>query len=144
MTKQVIPHLVSGRAEFVVALDWTEFASNGHSTIALSMVAEHGRATPQLWLTVQSKRLKSRRSSYERKVLEQLRSTVPQHVRVTVLADRGFADTKLFESLTSTMGLHYVIRFKAGTVVESSAGTVKKAANGRCQTDNPHVSLNHC
>jgi hypothetical protein len=126
--KQVIPHLISGRSEIVVALDWTEFASNGHSTIALSMVTEHGRATPLLWLTVESKRLKSRRSSYERKVLEQLRRAVPQQIRVTVLADRGFADTKFFESLTSTMGFDYVIRFKAGTVVESAAGTVKTAA----------------
>lgn len=126
--KEVIPHLVAARSEIVVALDWTEFASNGHSTIALSMVTEHGRATPLLWLTVASKRLKSRRGRYEHQVLAQLRVAVPQHVRVTILADRGFADTKLFDKLKTTMGFDYVIRFKAGTIVESSVGTVKPAS----------------
>jgi hypothetical protein len=114
--QHVIPTLISGRSRIVVAVDWTEFASNGHSTVAVSMITDHGRATPLMWLTVASKRLKKRRSQFEDCVLWRLRLAVPEHVRVTVLADRGFADTGLFWTLREKMGFDYVIRFKAGTL----------------------------
>jgi hypothetical protein len=125
--QHVIPTLVSGRSRIIVAVDWTEFASNGHSTVAVSMITEHGRATPLMWLTVASKRLKKRRSQFEDRVLWRLRLAVPEHVRVTVLADRGFADTGLFWTLQEKMGFDYVIRFKAGTFVESSDGDARPA-----------------
>jgi hypothetical protein len=127
--QHVIPALVSGRSRIVVAVDWTEFASNGHSTVAVSMITEHGRATPLMWLTVASKRLKKRRSQFEDRVLWRLRLAVPEHVRVTVLADRGFADTGLFWTLQEKMGFDYVIRFKAGTFVESSDGNARPAGD---------------
>jgi Transposase DDE domain len=127
--QHVIPTLISGRSRIVVAVDWTEFASNGHSTVAVSMITDHGRATPLMWLTVASKRLKKRRSQFEDRVLWRLRLAVPEHVRVTVLADRGFADTGLFWTLQEKMGFDYVIRFKAGTFVESSDGDALPAGD---------------
>jgi hypothetical protein len=127
--QHVIPTLISGRSRIVVAVDWTEFASNGHSTVAVSMITDHGRATPLMWLTVASKRLKKRRSQFEDRVLWRLRLAVPEHVRVTVLADRGFADTGLFWTLQEKMGFDYVIRFKAGTFVESSDGDARPAGD---------------
>jgi Transposase DDE domain len=123
--QHVIPVLVAQRSRIVVALDWTEFASNGQSTVAVSMIAEHGRATPLMWLTVASKKLKARRSQLEDRVLWRLRLALPEHVQVTVLADRGFADTGLFWTLKEKMGFDYVIRFKAGTFVESGDGDVR-------------------
>lgn len=122
--RQVVPVLVAGRSRIVVAVDWTEFASNGHSTVVVSMITEHGRATPLMWLTVPSKKLKKRRSKFEDTVLVRLRLSIPDHVRVTVLADRGFADTGLFWALQEKLGFDYVIRFKAGTFVESADGEV--------------------
>jgi hypothetical protein len=127
--QHVIPVLVSGRSRIVVAVDWTEFASNGHSTVAVSMITEHGRATPLMWLTVASKKLKKRRSQFEDRVLWRLRLAVPEHVLVTVLADRGFADTGLFWTLKEKMRFDYVIRFKAGTFVESSDGDARPAGD---------------
>jgi hypothetical protein len=127
--QHVIPTLISGRSRIVVAVDWTEFASNGHSTVAVSMITDHGRATPLMWLTVASKRLKKRRSQFEDRVLWRLRLAVPEHVRVTVLADRGFADTGLFWTLHEKMGFDYIIRFKAGTFVESSDGDARPAGD---------------
>lgn len=56
-------------------------------------------------------------------------TAVPEHVRVTVLADRGFADTGLFWTLNEKMGFDYVIRFKAGTFVESSDGDARPAGD---------------
>lgn len=125
--KEVVPALVSGRSRIVVAVDWTEFASDGQSTVAISMIAEHGRATPLMWLTVASKKLAKRRSQFEDRVLWRLHLALPEHVHVTVLADRGFADTGLFWTLKEKMKFDYVIRFKAGTFVESADGDARPA-----------------
>jgi hypothetical protein len=38
--------LLAARKEVVVMIDWTEFAPDDHSTIVISMVTRHGRATP--------------------------------------------------------------------------------------------------
>ncbi len=43
-----IPHLVGARKEIVVAMDWTDFDRDGQATLALNLVAGHGRATPLL------------------------------------------------------------------------------------------------
>lgn len=134
--RNVVPHLVWGRQRIVVALDWTEFASNGHSTVAVSMITEHGRATPLVWMTVATNKLKTRRAQFEERVLWRLRLAVPDSVEVTVLADRGFADTGLLRTLQEAMKFDYVIRFKAGTFVESADGDARPAGrwvptNGR-------------
>jgi hypothetical protein len=125
--QHVIPVLVSGRSRIVVAVDWTEFASNGHSTVAVSMITDHGRATPLMWMTLATKKLKKRRAQFEDRVLWRLRLALPDHVHVTVLADRGFADTGLFWTLQEKMRFDYVIRFKAGTFVESADGDARPA-----------------
>jgi hypothetical protein len=41
-----VPYVVGATQEIVVALDWTDFDADGHSTIALYLVTAHGRATP--------------------------------------------------------------------------------------------------
>jgi hypothetical protein len=91
--------LIGARREIIVSIDWTEFALDGHSTIAINLITRHGRATPLVWLTVPSSKLKDRRSSYEDRVLQTLANYVPAGVRVTVLADRGFGDAERGASL---------------------------------------------
>jgi hypothetical protein len=103
--------VVAARKEIIVALDWTEFDKDDHATIALYLVTTHGRATPLLWKTVRKSELKSRRSSYEIEVIERLHEILPEDVDVTLLADRGFADQKLFEYL-EMLGWSYAIRFR--------------------------------
>jgi len=44
-----VPFVVSVRKEILVAMDWTEFDRDGHSTIAIYQIASHGRATPLVW-----------------------------------------------------------------------------------------------
>ena len=85
------PFIVGARTEVVVALDWTSFAADGQDTIVLSMVTGHGRATPLLWKTVASSTLKGNQRRYEYEVLCRLREVLPAGVKVTVVADRGFA-----------------------------------------------------
>ena len=85
------PYIVGTRTEVVVALDWTSFAADEQETILLSMLTGHGRATPLLWKTVASSTLKGNQRRYEYEVLCRLREVLPDGVKVTVVADRGFA-----------------------------------------------------
>src|SRR5690606_41585997 len=92
----IVAALVVHRHEVVVALDCTESAPAGHSTLAISMIADHGRATPLVWRSIPTKKLNGRRSKLEQR-LRQLRSMVPLATKVTILADRGFGNTALFQ-----------------------------------------------
>lgn len=100
------------RKDVVVALDWTEYARDGHSVIAANVVTSHGRATPLCWKTVPSAELSDGgRNDAEDTLLFRLRSAIPDDVRVTIVADRGFGDTKLYEFLSDETW-HFVIRFR--------------------------------
>ncbi len=114
------------RTEAVVALDWTEFDADGHTTLVLSLISQHGRATPLLWKTVDKETLKDRRNAYEDDLLQRLRDAVSETVRVTVLADRGFGDQKLYEFL-GTLKFDFIIRFKGNVRVTSATGISQKA-----------------
>ena len=60
-----VPHVIAAREEIVVALDWTSFARDGHDTLMLSMLTEHGRATGVMWETVSTATSKDNRNRYE-------------------------------------------------------------------------------
>jgi hypothetical protein len=122
-----VPYVVGARTEIVVALDWTDFDADGHSTIALSLVTAHGRAQPLVWMSVQKAKLKNRRNDYEDTVLLRLHEVLPPGVKVTVLADRGFGDQKLYELLTD-LGFDFIIRFRSAVVVESRDGERRPAS----------------
>ena len=55
-----VPYVVGSRACINVAMDWTDFDADGQATIMLSLLTRHGRATPLLWLTVDTSTLKNR------------------------------------------------------------------------------------
>jgi Transposase DDE domain len=108
---QWVTFVVAARKELVVALDWTEFDKDDQATIALYLVTSHGRATPLIWKTVRKSELKNRRNQYEAEVIERLHEILPEDIDVTVLADRGFGDQKLFAYL-DVLGWSYAIRFR--------------------------------
>jgi hypothetical protein len=70
--------------------------------------------------------LKDRRSGIERDLLTAFKSAVPEQSRITVVADRGFGDIKLYENLNS-LGFAYVIRFRSNITITSANGTTKPA-----------------
>jgi hypothetical protein len=135
--RRIVRRVVANRDEIVVAIDWTEFAPDGHSTVSISMVNANGRATPLVWKTVRSDQLKGRRARFEDTALWMLKGALPQDVRVTVLADRGFSDCGLFEILQQKMRFDFVIRFKAGVIVESAGG--ERRAGGEWVPSNGHA-----
>jgi len=130
-----VPFVVAERKDVVVTLDWTDHAQDKQATIAINMVTSHGRATPLVWRTVRSGDLEGRRATYEDDLLQTLRNAVPDDVRITFLADRGFADQALYAA-AAAMKLEYVIRFRQDTVVTDTFGESKPArdwvpTNGR-------------
>ena len=93
----------------------------------LSLVTGHGRAAPLIWLSVWKEEIATRRNDYEDACLCRLAKTVPPSCRVTVLADRGFGDQKLFGFLP-TLGFGYVIRFRGNIHVTDANGETRPAA----------------
>jgi len=109
--EQWVRFVVAERSEVVVALDWTEFDKDDHAVIALYLLTSHGRATPLLWRTVRKSELKDQRNAHECAVIERLHEILPESVDITLLADRGFGDQKLFFWL-DTIGWRYAVRFR--------------------------------
>ena len=91
-----VEFVVAARTELVVALDWTEFDADDHATLAAYLVTSHGRATPLIWMTVTKSTLEGKRNDYEYRLIERLHECVAADVAITVLADRGFGDQKLY------------------------------------------------
>jgi hypothetical protein len=122
-----VPHLIGTRERIVVAMDWTDFDGDDQTTLALNLVTDHGRAMPLLWLSVWKDELKDRRNDFEDACLLRLSQLIPTGCRVTILADRGFGDHKLFAHLAD-LGFGYVIRFRGNIHVTDASGETRTAA----------------
>jgi hypothetical protein len=125
-----VPYVIGARTSIVVALDWTDFDADRQATIMLSLITDHGRATPLVWLTVDKRTLKDNRSLYEHRVLVRLAKLLPADIKVCVVADRGFGDQKLYKMLTEELCFDYVIRFRGNIAVTATAtsGETRTAA----------------
>lgn len=127
LMSQWVEFVIGRRTEAVIALDWTEFDSDGQSTIAAYLLTGHGRATPLLWKTVPKRMLKKRRNSHEDALLQRLATMMTEGVRVTIIADRGFGDHKLYEFLHIGLMWDFIIRFRQNIVVTSKKGEQRPA-----------------
>ena len=122
-----VPHQIGERREILVAMDWTDFDHDDQAALALHLVTGHGRAMPLIWITVWKDELKDQRNDFEDACLRRLAELVPADCRVTILADRGFGDQKLFAFLAE-LGFCYVIRFRGNIHVTDADGTIRPAA----------------
>ena len=123
-----VPPRIGARREIVVAMDWTDFDRDGQATLAFNLVTSHGRATPLLWLSVWKDEVTDRRNAIEDACLARLAAVVPSGTKVTILADRGFGDHKLFSYLKE-LGFGYVIRFRGNIHVTDASGETRPAAD---------------
>ncbi len=119
--------VVGEREEIFVNFDWTEFEDGDQSMIVLGMQTGHGRSTPLVWKTVTRSQLRDQRNEHEDELLILFAALCPGQVRVTVVADRGFGDTKLYRWLTEEIGFEYLIRFRGVIRVEAEGGECRKA-----------------
>ena len=118
--------VVAKRKELIVNFDWTEFQDSDQAMIVLGTQTEHGRSTPLVWKTVTHSELKDQRNAHEDELLGLFADVLPPGVRVTVVADRGFSDIKLYRFLQE-LGFEYIIRFRGVVFVESAKGERRKA-----------------
>jgi hypothetical protein len=130
-----VKFVVGVRKEIVVALDWTDFEKDDHTTLCAYLVTSHGRSTPLAWKTVKKSTLKGTRNDHEYSLVEVLHEAIDADVEVVLLADRGFGDHKLYAFLES-LGWDFVIRFRGCIAVRSAAGETRAAeewvpTNGR-------------
>ena len=123
-----VPYVVGPRTNINVAMDWTDFDADGQATIMLSLLTRHGRATPLVWLTVDTTTLKNHRNEYEYQVLVRLADALPSDVKVCIVADRGFGDQKLYHVLSEQLKFDYVIRFRGNITVTARDGETRTAA----------------
>ncbi len=123
-----IRFVIADRKELLVAMDWTEFDQDDHATIAIHLITTHGRATPLVWRTVTKSELEGERNSHEDDLLLQFGECLPEDVKVTVLADRGFGDQKLY-ALLKDAGFDFVIRFRGDIVVTAPDDEARAAVD---------------
>jgi len=123
-----VPYVVGDRSSITVAMDWTDFDADGQTTIMLSLLCRHGRATPLVWLTVDTTTLKDRRNACACQVLVRLAEVLPAEVRVRIVADRGFGDQKLYRVVTDELKFDFVIRFRGNIKVTAADGEARPAA----------------
>lgn len=127
--RQWVPFVLAERTEAVVALDWTDFEPDDQCTLVASLVTSHGRTTPLVWKTHRKSELAGNQNDWEDELLSYLRELIPAGVRVTLLADRGFGDQKLYEFLDQ-LEFEYVIRFReAIAVTDPTTGEKRRAAD---------------
>jgi hypothetical protein len=124
-----VPSVVGSRESVEIAMDWTDFDADNHTTIMLSLLTSHGRATPLIWLTVDKDTLKHNRNRYEYQVLVWLSEALPADVKVLIVADRGFGDHKLYQVLTAELRFDYLIRFRGNIKVTAADGETRAAVD---------------
>lgn len=126
--EQYAAFVIGARSKIVVSIDWTEYAPDGHHVVCINLTTRQGRATPLVWKTHESARLKGRKRCYERGLLRRLEAILPPQVkRVVVLADRGFEDKKLYQFIQKKPGWDYIIRIRNRTFVQSLCGERRHA-----------------
>lgn len=127
--------VVGTTPKLVVAIDWTDFDDDDHTTLCASLMTTHGRATPLLWHTVQKSQLKRRRTKHELDLVSKLHEFLPDGVHVELLGDRAFGYQRLY-ALLEKLGWDYTLRFRENIVVYEGEGPALPAAayvpaNGR-------------
>ena len=111
-TRQV----VGTTPKIVVAMDWTDFDDDDHTTLCVSLITKHGRATPLAWRTEKKTKLATRRTACELTMIEDLHRWLPVNVAVTLLGDRAFGYEELY-ALLEGLGWDYVLRFRQNIMV---------------------------
>lgn len=130
-----VKFVVGDTPRIVVAIDWTDFDDDDHTTLCVSLMTTHGRATPLAWMTVKKSTLKNRRTRYETQMVERMRAWIPQSTAVTWLGDRAFGSQDMYEVL-DRCGFDYVLRFRDNILIHEGDGTPLRASayvpsNGR-------------
>lgn len=114
-------YLLAGHTQAVVAMDWTEFDNDDHSTLAIYLLTAHGRALPLLWETHQKSTIADKRTAIELDCVRRLAAMVPEGCNIVLTADRGFGYQELVEVLHE-VGLDFVLRVRNNVYLTDERG----------------------
>jgi len=135
-----VRYVVGDVPSIMVAIDWTDFDDDDHTTLCMSLITTHGRATPLVWLTVKKSELKGQRTHHELSLVKKLHGCLAPSTRVELLGDRAFGYVELYELLLE-IGWDYTLRFRENIVVfeqgddkTSLAASAYVPQNGRTRT----------
>jgi hypothetical protein len=129
----IIKQSLSQWSESVIVLIVdTSMLWNQYCLVRLS-VQYRGRAIPVTWRVISHQSSSITFSVYQG-LLKRAARVMPPGVGVRLLADRGFADTKLMRYLTQQLGWHYRIRLKEDC-------WVMRRGKSACQLKQFHLSL---
>ena len=134
-----VHYVLNNQKEIMVALDWTSFFDDEQSMLSLNIVTGKGLATPLLWKSVDKTQLKHNRARYEDQLLSRLKTVLPIGIKVTLLADRGFADQKFFRFLDEELKFQYIIRIKSSTTIIHK--NIKNKASAWLKSDGRSLGL---
>jgi hypothetical protein len=90
-----VPEVIGARTSAVIAMDWTDFDADDQTTLMLSLVTGHGRATPLLWLSVHKHELEDQRNDFEDLCLTRLAAVLPQGVAATASCSTSWSNWDL-------------------------------------------------
>jgi len=107
----------------LVSLDWTDI--RGCQTLVAAANVK-GRAIPLAWASCRKHVYDGHRSrnAFEESLLLLLRRMIPEHVKVILLADRGFGRTELGR-FCQRHRFHYVIRIQSKVQVKFNGQSVR-------------------
>lgn len=103
------------RKPLLISLDWTDL--RGMQTLVAAANLQ-GRAVPLAWASCVKHVYDGHRSrnAFEQALLMMLRQMIPRHVKVVLLADRGFGRTELGR-FCQLHHFHYIIRIQPKVMV---------------------------
>jgi Transposase DDE domain len=111
-----VRYVIGELPSVVVAIDWTDFDEDDHTTLCISLITTHGRATPLVWHTVKKSELRGKRTHHELSLVKKLHGWLPPSTRVELLGDRAFGYVELY-ALLAELGWDYTLRFRENIVV---------------------------
>lgn len=117
-------YLLGGQRQAMVAMDWTEFDHDDHSTLAIYLLTAHGRALPLLWETHQKSTIAEKRTAIELDLVRKFVGRVPQGCDIILMADRGFGYQELVEVLHE-VGIDFVLRVRSNVFLTNSHGETR-------------------
>ncbi len=120
---------LAGKSSVKVAMDWTDFDEQDHTTLSISIVSSAGRADSLYWKTFQKSQSKGKKVKWEQTCIEEFANMVPARCKkVHFVADRGFGgvDTQKF---LDKMGFSYTIRLRNNISITDEKGKTKASSD---------------
>lgn len=129
LLRRFIKFRLSTVTDLRVAMDWTDFEKEDHTTLVISQISRNGRTKPLYWQTFSKSGLTGKRTETEKQCLSDFKSLLPENIqRVLIAADRGFGSVEILHHIAS-LGFFGVIRIRNNVFVTDEKGVTKKAAD---------------